>query len=377
MRVSLGGWSFELDGMSAFDEPDPNTDVISLFLEDGVPFEKGPYLDMNYTRYEVWIVGAAGGRGGAILRSFDPFNRKSIWGGAGGGGGLHRVSGMLAALPDSVDVSIGVAGADGQDGSGDIWDWDFTSNPEYLPYPMLPDRDGSGNIIMPLHFHPNPLWVEPLAGEDGEASSFGSIGKASGGTGGAPVAPKEGGAWSDWYLSAGLTYVGFDDLRPGYGGDGGLGNSLVAGGGGAGGVPKNLPFLTKAIPAEDGKWNGSIGSGGGGGYGGIFKGVLTEGSPPDAVSPLQYVYTDAGNGGRGSYSFRDPSVFGPRERDYAQTPFAPALGDAGSGGHRTVPGSGGGARLNPLNQQHRGSKNPEANPNGGVFIRIFDIELPV
>jgi hypothetical protein len=154
MRVSLGGWGFELEGMSAFDEPDPNTDVISLFLEDGVPFEKGPYLDLNYTRYEVWCVGAAGGRGGSILRSFDPLNRKSIWGGAGGGGGLHRVGGMLAALPASVDVTIGAAGADGQNGSGEIWDWD--SDPEHLPYPMLPDRDGSGNIISPLHLHPNP-----------------------------------------------------------------------------------------------------------------------------------------------------------------------------------------------------------------------------
>lgn len=361
MRISLGGWSFEIGELSAFDEPDPNVDVISLFLEDGVPFEKAAYTDMYYTRYEVWCVGAAGGRGGAILRSFDPLNRKSIWGGAGGGGGLHRVSGMLATLPDSVDVSIGVAGTDGQNGSGEIWDWD--SDPEHLPYPMLPDRDESGTIIEPLHLHSNPTWVEPEAGEDGEASSFGTICKASGGIGGGPVVPADN-DWSSWYLN-------FSELRPGYGGDGGIGNQLLAGGGGSGGVPASPPFLPAPIPAEDGSWNGSIGKGGGGGYGGIFLAVV--GTPP----PVVYGAIDAGNGGRGSYSFRDTSVFGPRERDHAFTDIIPLIGDPGSAGHRTVPGSGGGARLNPLNQQHRGSKTPGANPNGGVFIRIFDIELPV
>lgn len=374
MRISLGGWSWEIGDLSAFDVDDANADVISLYLEDGVPFEKATYLAMNYTRYEVWVVGAAGGRGGAILRSFDAFNRKSIWGGAGGGGGLHRVAGMLAALPDSVDVAIGAAGADGQNGSGDLGDWD--GNNEHLPYPMLPDRDGSGAIIMPQHFHANSTWIPPLAGGDGESSSFGDIGKASGGTGGAPVAPKEGGAWSDWYIGVGLTYQGLDDLRPGYGGDGGIGNSLDAGGGGAGGVPPNPPYLATGIPAEDGKWDGNIGKGGGGGYGGKFSGVLTTGSPPVAVSPPQYIHNDAGNGGRGSYSFRDPSVFGPRERDYAQTTLH-GTGDLGSAGYPTIPGVGGGAKLNPLNLEHHGSKAPGANPNGGVFIRIFDIELPV
>lgn len=307
-------------------------------------FAKAPYVDQGYTNFEVWCVGAVGGRGGDWLGTGDPFNRESFWGGAGGGGGLHRVAGLLSDLPDSVPVAVGEAGSDGQDAV------DTSAVGAPLPVmPMLPERDGSGNIIMPLSLYPNPDWVEPLAGENGGASTFGDVCKASGGTGGGPIGLRTT-AWEDWYY-----YNIVDDLAPGNGGVGGAGNSNVAGGGGAGGIP-NTPT---PVRAGNGSWNGSIGKGGGGGYGGHYRGVVVPGSPPI------YGYVAAGDGGQGSFSFANTSVFGPGE----QRKFGPFE----TPGHRylTVPGVGGGAKANKLLKY--GSRAPGFNPNGAVFIRLYKL----
>jgi len=89
----------------------------------------------------------------------------------------------------------------------------------------------------------------------------------------------------------------------------------------------------------DGTWDSEIGQGGGGGLSG------------KTVAPIR----QAGNGGRGSYSFADTSVYGPRQ------------GKSGS-----IPGGGGGAKLNSLT--HYGSKASQAIPDGVVFIRLTKID---
>jgi hypothetical protein len=64
-RLSLAGYGTPIPAISL---PDPNASgerpTIELLLEDGIPFEKAPYVALGYTHYEVWCVGGAGGRGG-------------------------------------------------------------------------------------------------------------------------------------------------------------------------------------------------------------------------------------------------------------------------------------------------------------------------
>lgn len=349
MRVSFEGHGEPIPEV-AFPAPgeDPDSFSQSFQLVDGVDFVKAPYVDQDYTNFEVWCVGAAGGRGGNWLGTGDPFNRESFWGGAGGGGGVHRVAGLLADLPDNVTVVVGEAGAAGQDAV------DTSAVGAPLPVmPMLPERDGSGAIIMPLSLYPNPDWVEPLAGEAGGGSFFGDVAKASGGMGGGAVW-LETTDWSDYYY-----YNIVDDLLPGMGGTGGLGNRDIPGGGGAGGFRQATeePILSLA---QRGGWDGTIGAGGGGGYGGRYRGVLNPGS-----SPPIFGWFDAGNGADGAFSFGNPSVFGPGElRKFG--PFE-------TPGHHylTIPGSGGGAKANKLLKY--GSRAPGFNPNGLVFIRLYKI----
>ena len=281
-------------------------------------------------------------------------------GGAGGGGGLHVITGLLVDLPDSVPVTVGQAGADGNIGQyHQLAPWDPSPVWSAGAYPRMSHARWDF-----LNRFPNgrPTIGAPTPGEDGGTSSFGDIAKASGGTGGGEAIGWDGGISGTALHSHG------------WGGDGGIGGS---------GVPASPPYLPKAIPAEDGHWDGTIGSGGGGGYGGIQPG------------------TPASDGGRGSYSFRDTTVFGPKGRrglytvsivnyteeviqigppgDYVS--YGVYVGDPLSTNEVLIPsdfnpGSGGGARVNPINQKHQGSHAKGAFPDGAVFIRIFDKEIP-
>ena len=66
MRIELAGWSYEIGDISYYDWDltNPGIDDVLLFLEDGSTFEKAPYVTDYYLKYQVWCVGAAGGRGG-------------------------------------------------------------------------------------------------------------------------------------------------------------------------------------------------------------------------------------------------------------------------------------------------------------------------
>jgi hypothetical protein len=262
--------------------PDPGSEStlppLVLQLTDGEPFLPAPYVELGYTNYEVWCVGAAGGQGGNgggnpwPAHYFDPPNdgqdrnyvfsfqlswpyyfvgstthyhdpyldNTRLWGGGGGGGGLEVVSGLLLLLPDECSVVVGEAGDDaplGQiAGNG-------TYTPPSHPYP-------SGSEVYDL---PHPSFAPPTYGEDGGYSSFNNdMCQASGGKGGNPSAVWESGGGQYW---SGKLRI------DGNGGQGGTGGQTTAGGGGAGGS-------TPGAGGENGTWNGHIGKGGGGGMGG-------------------------------------------------------------------------------------------------------------
>lgn len=65
MRVELGGAGGPIPDVAL---PDPSYDgatpALSLSLADGEIFAPLDYISLGYTHYEVWVVGASGGRGG-------------------------------------------------------------------------------------------------------------------------------------------------------------------------------------------------------------------------------------------------------------------------------------------------------------------------
>lgn len=170
-------------------------------------FVKSGYEALGYTHYDVMAIGAAGGFG-SFLNYVDPYlHRNSVeTGGAGGGGGAHRIQGDLSELPEVLSVVVGEAGIDG---------------------PTITD------------YADNTL--RAFGGDGGYSSFNGMMCCASGGKGG----------WSTSWSQ---------------GGAGGKGGQIVAGGGGRGG--SYAPSTNTYTPAEEGTWDGTIGPGGGGGNGG-------------------------------------------------------------------------------------------------------------
>lgn len=82
MRIYLGGHG---DPIPRIALPDPNLDstlpILVLELADGEPFLKGDWTSFGYTNFEVWCIGAAGGRGGGMADRY--YEYKS------GGGGIQ------------------------------------------------------------------------------------------------------------------------------------------------------------------------------------------------------------------------------------------------------------------------------------------------
>lgn len=213
-------------------------------------FDTLHYTDLGFTHFEVICIGGGGGMGGGI----DTANTGTLvrsWGGAGGGGGFHRVRGLLSALPNSCPITVGTGGAAGTE---------HASNP-----------------------------ASTTDGADGGASSFnGTTCRASGGKGGKHV------------QSNSLTVT-----TAANGGDGGVGNRTTAGGGAAGGLAGTPTASGPGIAGTngaDGTLFQNIGQGGGGGAGGVGKYVGTDGG---------IACNAATNGGRGSYNPGDTSVYGP------------------------------------------------------------------
>lgn len=174
----------------------------------------------------------------------------NAFGGAGGGGGLHVVSGRLDDLPDSVEVVVGTVGADAPAGQ-------IKANGLWVP-PVIPPSNPSDPTLVWGTRYPAviPSYPTPNPGQDGGASTFGDdICQASGGKGGHAAV-----AWVDGML-----------MIDGRGGDGGVGGRSEAGGGAAGGLPEELVYNENLKRSgQDGTWDGTVGQGGGGGRGSTY-----------------------------------------------------------------------------------------------------------
>ena len=96
MRLELAG---------SLIHPDP----VVLMYTAPATFDTLKYKDLGYTHFEVICIGGGGGMGGGI----DTANTGTLirsFGGAGGGGGFHRVRGLLSALPDTCPIVVGAGG---------------------------------------------------------------------------------------------------------------------------------------------------------------------------------------------------------------------------------------------------------------------------
>ena len=414
-RLELGGKG---DPIPLIALPDPNLDdnlTPQVFaLEDGVPFVKTDWVGLGYTHYEVWCIGAAGGRGGGIsnqaifltahhrpvmtsgewsnylalmhyyndplgvvytkwdpnipgevvismeewyqlnIPNHDPWYVNTFRspflsedtgaiGGAGGGGGIHVMSGELATLPEACDVEVGVAGAEtippGQTFVNGAW--------TPLPYSVGGTAlQQWATEFMNEYPNPHPSFLPPQVGQDGGASTFGGdICQASGGKGGAPA----------------KKWVGGSFVVDGSGGEGGVGSRTLAGGG--------APGSNSPANGSDGTWDGTIGQGGGGGRGGRV--TTSSGFPPTSV------VTPPTDGGRGSFSYADTSIFGDRQQKSnwvtTQYIFDYVTGNITSVNkfpttNTIIPGGGGGAKA--LHKMNYGSRAVSFNPNGLVVIRL-------
>lgn len=247
---------------------------LTVKLLDGVDFIPQQYIDMGYSGFEVLVIGAGGGTGGGIKTGNTGTQIRS-YGGAGGGGGLHNVRGLLSALPASCPVVVGVGGDPGLDHVSD---------------PAL-----------------------TTDGEDGGASSFnGDTARASGGQGGHRVQTNS------------VTVTSQAN-----GGAGGIGDRILAGGGAAGGVagtPTATGPGTPGTAGADGTWDGVVGEGGGGGSGGVgtYLGVTANAATA---------------GGRGSFDAGDTSVYGLGTSPSSDTADSGAANivPGGAGGARATP----------------------------------------
>lgn len=365
MRVFLGGSEVPREEFAIAGVGESTGVPVVLLPANGDIFTAEDYISLGYTNFDIVCIGAAGGRGGAWI------GQDSCRGGAGGGGGLHHVTGLLADLPSTVPIVIGQAGADGRESNNvpplrgqlnSAGQFDYIRDADGFPVDL--------NLLEPVDH------ISPLAGADGGETSFGTICRASGGKGGSPAQlivvdpfPLWGSQYSGGY--GGLFYLFY--FISGEGGEGGSGDQDLPGGGGLGGAVDHTPaghsfgpevvtvyasgytttrLQTHTTPEAfaytkptDGTWDGNIGKGGGGGYGGSKHLPVKEASA----------------GSKGSMNFGDISVFGPGE-----LPHYDAVGAL------MFPGGGGGARLNKLARY--GSHAPAYNPNGVVQIRLTKIE---
>lgn len=301
-------------------------------------------------------------------------------GGGGGGGGLHKVSGALADLDDVVAIVVGKTGLDA--GYGQVHQYgDWTPDmgiPATNPLPAGAPL-GSGASLSQINARlaaidtyltnyltsyplPRTSFANPEKGQDGGASSFGDVGQASGGEGGDP----------------GMSWDGTKFVIDGDGGDGGIGERLLSGGGGAG-------SMAEGVNGSDGIWipETGIGRGGGGGKGGRAPEETFIPFPGASYHPpVQHLATA---GGQGSYSFADTSVYGTRQFRQAWSYLQPVTGYDSITGMSTgvvtfiprtsteliIPGTGGGAR--PFPNMKYGGRGVGFSPDGVVVLRLTKI----
>lgn len=349
-RIELGGEGFPIPPEALPDGlVEGSLTPLTLTFNANDSFDKTLWTPFGFTVFTIMCVGAAGGRGPVSWYMLGGGTNAPIMlftcGGAGGGGGMHIVSGLLADLGDISTIVVGQAGADAPD----------------LP---------AAYDVYGISYNDHGLDVG-IPGADGSHSAFGTLVKASGGKGGkitkAVISSNTETSW-----------------RPGGdGGDGGIGGSIVAGGGAAGGSSQDLGVASDPrhhnwamLDGEQGFWDGIIGEGGGGGAGftGGGFGVGQDAAwipelPTVGHGVLSVHDLDSTNGGRGSFSYADSSKHGAKQakptKVLSTAPFNIYF-------PRTInnilPGGGGGARPTPLAKY--GSRSDGYSPNGVVIVKL-------
>ncbi len=279
------------------------TPKILLFTSSDT-FTTSDYTGDGYTKFDAIAIGAGGGNGGTVTVfgfvndawGIDWLYEK--YGGAGGGGGIHRVNGNLSDIGPDQSITIESVAPDYHRGADGFY-----------------DLGTAAWVISPTNLSAGPHATD---GTQGGASSFGDIAYASGGGGG---------YISDTTLSPIVDGAATFCAPGGNGGGGGVGASLTAIG--SNGGVNSLPAVINADaypvinPGGNGSWDGTIGSGGGGGGGGVY--VNFEQEPPT------YLLAGAGgNGGMGAYNAVDQSV-------YAAAMLGVTYNPGGGSGARTQP----------------------------------------
>ncbi len=282
--------------------------VIWHIYPGGYDFDVAAFRGWGYTHLEVITIGAAGGRGGSY------FTGTSVEGGGGGGGGcFHRKQIALSALPASVPVLVGEAGAEGTD--------DFSSG-------------GADNLT---------------AGGSGGHSLFytAEFSVASGGKGG--DRPTGDGA-----------------ANPPVGGEGGIGGRVAPGGGGLPPAGWGSDGLAGDYGPDD-SGTGIHGSGGSGGSGGSW--VTTPGSGgtnpgdggPGGGSPPADTYS------AGGIALAPGSPVG----GWSAPPDQPPI--PGDVNFYAVGGIGGGACVDGLTGAGELYGGGAGSPDGAVIVRVTRI----
>lgn len=295
------------------------------------------------------------------------------FGGGGGGGGFQRVSGILTDLPEEIDVAVGQAGVNAPFGQNEVngpMDWGPPVTDQGQPGGNNKEHGGLDGWSWAHRYpDPKPMLYPPSAGGDGGHSAFGDIAKASGGKGGGPAIQWS--ATAEGVPVAQLTASG---------GRGGIGGSDVAGGGGLG------AFSLAQIPPDgsDGQWNKDteIGQGGGGSRGGqppVLE-LVNYGMVGERWTRIRDVMYSSG-GGRGSFSYDDTSVYGPRDNgDTVYAAIAFHFGGHSQVGsyndnywvYGVVPAiAGGGGSVKLPGKRFFGSQAPSYNRNGAVLLRLI------
>lgn len=260
---------------------------VFVFTSD-ISFDLSSYIAAGYTDFEAIVIGAGGGRGGGCTGVDTESGSRHVknYGGKGGGGGFHKIKGLLSALPSTVSIVVGQPGTNGTNAS-------------------TPGSTTDG-------------------GYGGNSSLNGTSAVASGGNGGK--------------RAISCSTVLSSDANGGDGGLGGIGEHGWGGSGGQAGIltgPHEPGTDGQDGSLIDGPFEytagfftapGKIGKGGGGGAGGVGNSDL----PREEMA--------ATKGGKGSYNAGDESVFGPG----GDVSVDDGMGDI-------IPGIAGGSRVTSLN----------------------------
>lgn len=315
---------FELAGqMTPSGPPNPgnpsNPPAVLLTYNADDTLDLKSYADMGYTTVDVICIGAGGGMGGHydvpsifITGDAGQYSGVKYYGGAGGGGGLHKITASLLGLPDTVDIVVGQGGVAG--------------TPQSAPDVHSSPRSGVENTTC-------------TDGSDGGYSSFNDTTcRASGGKGG--KSPKH------------ITWSGSNSNFMNGGGDGGVGNSITAGGGGHGAVQFSSigGVVTPIVQATQGIYDGTVGGGGGGGAGGGVQSSAHSIGPPfdtPVMGDSGFITISPTNGSAGCYDPTDLSVFVPGS-SAGQDP-AIHIPFGANPIPFPLPGKAGGANASPLN----------------------------